>query len=68
MTAPDELLTVAEVAAITKAEPPTLYAWRHHGKGPRSFKLGGRVVYYRSAVEAWLKAREAETGRGGESA
>ena len=61
---PDELMTVAEVAAETTLATETLYTWRHLGTGPRSFKLGTRVVYRRSDVAAWLAAQEAATTRG----
>lgn len=59
----DEILTTAEVAALTKLPLGTLRYWRHlnvHAQphqhiGPRSFKLGPRrVAYKRSDVEAWI--------------
>lgn len=51
----DEHLVTAEVAAITRAPVETVRYWRHVGKGPRSFKVGRRVLYRRSDVEAWLE-------------
>ncbi len=55
----DDILTTAEVAAITRIAPGTLRAWRHYqrGEGPRSFTLGGSVRYRRSDVDAWLAAQ-----------
>jgi DNA-binding transcriptional MerR regulator len=51
-----ELLTVAEVAAMTRLAVGTLRYWRHAGSGgPPSFKLGRRVMYRRTDIEAWLK-------------
>ena len=41
----DELLTISEVAAIVRAPLATLRYSRHLGAGPRSFRLGRRVVY-----------------------
>jgi predicted DNA-binding transcriptional regulator AlpA len=54
MTAPDEMLTVNETAALTKESVDTLLTWRLAGGGPRSFWLAGRVRYLRSDVQAWL--------------
>ena len=65
MTEPNDLLTTAEVAAITRAPDSTLRYWRHCGTGPRSFRLGRRVVYRRHDVEAWLKDCERQSAAGG---
>lgn len=35
----------------------TLANWRSVGKGPRYMKLGGRVAYEVSVIEAWERAR-----------
>jgi predicted DNA-binding transcriptional regulator AlpA len=58
------LLTTAEVAALTRAPESTLRYWRHLGFGPRSFRLGRRVVYMRSDVEAWIAERRDQDGAG----
>lgn len=50
----DELLTTAEVAALTRAPQSTVRYWRHMGCGPASFRIGRRVVYRRRDVEQWL--------------
>ena len=51
-----ELLTVAEVAAMTRLSESTLRYWRHAGSGgPPSVKLGRRVMYRRIDVEKWLQ-------------
>jgi predicted DNA-binding transcriptional regulator AlpA len=52
-----ELLRVPEVAALTGIPEATLRFWRHRGTGPRSAKLGRRVVYRQSDVEAWIDAQ-----------
>ncbi|MUL76465.1 AlpA family transcriptional regulator [Mycolicibacterium sp. CBMA 226] len=50
-----EMLTVDDVAAMTRLSAGTLRSWRHTGSsGPPSVKLGGRVLYRRTDVEAWL--------------
>ena len=36
----------------------TLYGWRHRGLGPKSVRLGKRVMYRRSDVEAWIAEHE----------
>lgn len=51
----DELLTTEEVAAYFRTVPATCRYWRSIGKGPRSFKVGKRVLYRRSDVEAWAE-------------
>ncbi len=54
----DDLLTIEEVAKITRLPVATLRWYRSTGRGgPKSGKLGGRrVVYRRSDVEAWIAA------------
>jgi predicted DNA-binding transcriptional regulator AlpA len=50
-----ELLLIEEVAELTRLPLSTLRFYRHAGKGgPKSFKLGNRVAYKRSDVEAWI--------------
>lgn len=64
-TAPDEILTPAEVAARLRMSRSQLYAWRAEGYGPPSFLLGRkRIGYLASAVEEWLKERSDEAKRG----
>jgi predicted DNA-binding transcriptional regulator AlpA len=50
-----DLLFGKEVSEITRIPLPTLRFYRHAGKGPRSFKLGSRVVYKRADVLAWIE-------------
>jgi DNA-binding transcriptional MerR regulator len=52
-----ELLTLAEAAELLRAPVATLRYWRHLGTGPRSFRLGRRVVYRRDDLHAWIDAR-----------
>ena len=49
-------MTTQEVAQTCRTSPETVRFWRHVGKGPRSFKVGRRVLYAVSDVEAWLDA------------
>ena len=53
----DELLTMKEVADLIRVPVATLRYWRHLGCGPRSFKVGRTVRYWRSDVFQWLEER-----------
>lgn len=51
----NDILTLAEVAEMTRTNPATLRYWRSVGDcGPKSFKLGRRVLYRRADVEQWI--------------
>lgn len=49
-----DLLTIDEVATAYRIPIATLRFWRHKGCGPKSFKLGRRVMYRREDVAAWV--------------
>ena len=55
-----ELLTIAEAAELLRAPVATLRYWRHQGTGPRSFRLGRRVLYRREDLHAWIEHQRAE--------
>lgn len=48
------LMTLVEVAEFLRTPPATLRYWRHLGIGPKSFKLGRTVRYWRDDVMSWL--------------
>lgn len=50
------LMTMDEVSELTRIPVNTLRFYRHKGDGPKSAKIGGRVMYRREDVEAWLDA------------
>jgi predicted DNA-binding transcriptional regulator AlpA len=52
-----DLVTLAEAAEMLRTSPATLRYWRHVGTGPRSAKIGRRVVYRRVELAAWLDAQ-----------
>jgi DNA-binding transcriptional MerR regulator len=52
-----ELLTIAEAAELLRAPVATLRYWRHLGTGPRSFRLGRRVLYRNADLRSWIDAR-----------
>src|SRR5450631_4139964 len=60
----DDLLTIREVAAIVRAPIATLRYWRHLGAGPRSFRLGRRVVYRVADLRAWIDAQAGASDAG----
>ncbi len=49
-----DMLTINEVAKLVRAPVATLRYWRHLGCGPRSFKVGRHVRYWRADVILWL--------------
>jgi len=51
----DELMTMKEVAALVRVPEATLRYWRHLGKGPRGFRVGRSVRYWRTEVALWLE-------------
>jgi predicted DNA-binding transcriptional regulator AlpA len=56
-----EILTERQLARWLGLSEPTLFRHRRDGTGPAFIRLSARrVAYRRSAVEAWLKAREQE--------
>ena len=52
-----ELLTITEAAELLRAPVATLRYWRHLGTGPRSFRLGRRVLYRDDDLRGWIDAR-----------
>ena len=49
-----ELLTITEAANIVRAPVATLRYWRHLGTGPRSFRLGRRILYRHDDLVSWI--------------
>ena len=60
-----DLLTITEAADLLRAPVATLRYWRHLGTGPRSFRLGRRVLYRRDDLDTWIDAqrRQADNSR-----
>ena len=52
-----ELLTITETADLLRAPVATLRYWRHLGTGPRSFRLGRRVLYRSDDLRSWIDAQ-----------
>jgi predicted DNA-binding transcriptional regulator AlpA len=51
----ERLLTMPEVAEITRRPVDTLRYWRARGEGPPSFRCGRRVVYREADVASWIE-------------
>jgi excisionase family DNA binding protein len=54
-----ELLTITEAAELLRTPVATLRFWRHRNIGPRSFRLGRRVLYRRDDLHAWIDTQHA---------
>jgi predicted DNA-binding transcriptional regulator AlpA len=52
----DEVLGIEQAAQLANKSVSTMYWLRQTGQGPRSGKLGRRVVYRRSDVLAWVES------------
>lgn len=57
-----DLLTLADVTERYPIPAGTLRYWRHCGTGPKSFKLGRRVMYRKEDVDAWIEAQYERDG------
>jgi DNA-binding transcriptional MerR regulator len=51
---PEELLTIDEAAARLRTPVKTLRLWKRIGKGPQPRKLGTRLVYRASEIDAFV--------------
>jgi predicted DNA-binding transcriptional regulator AlpA len=49
-----DFFTEEQLALELEIGRRSLYRWHRQGRGPQRTKLGKRVLYKRSAVEAWL--------------
>lgn len=58
-----DLMTLEEVAEMLRKSPAQLRWMRHAGTGPRSAKIGGRVMFRRGEVEEWIARQFEETAR-----
>lgn len=61
----DDLSTIEEVAEQLRRPVGTLRQWRAKGKGPRSFRVGGRLMYRSADVEEWLRTQVEGSSKGG---
>lgn len=61
----DQLLSIGEAAAVSGHSVATYRWYRANGIGPKSWKCGRYVRYWRSDVVAWMTAQETASARGG---
>ncbi|AJT67416.3 hypothetical protein T261_5800 [Streptomyces lydicus] len=57
------VFSTKEAAAYLGVAVPTLRTWRHRRRGPKSFRMEGRIVYRRTELDAYLDACEAADSR-----
>lgn len=53
----EPLISMAEVAERLGVSLKTLRQWRAHHRGPRGYRMGKRVNFRPSEVEAWLQSQ-----------
>lgn len=56
LTASD-FLTNEDIAQLVRVPVSTVRYWKHMGEGPRSMKVGRRVLHRREDVEVWLASK-----------
>ncbi|MEE4545974.1 helix-turn-helix domain-containing protein [Streptomyces sp. V4-01] len=58
-------LNVQDAAKYMGISANTLYVWRHRRQGPPSFRMGpgGRVMYRRDLLDAWLDRQQQDDSR-----
>lgn len=55
MGSEEKYLRVAEAADYVGVAVASLYCYRSRGVGPRSLKVGGRVLYRRADLDEWVE-------------
>ena len=55
----EEFMTTREVADLLRTSPDSVRWWRYVNRGPRSFKVGRRVLYARADVEQFIADQRA---------
>lgn len=53
----DPLLNIEEAAAYLRVPLKTLYNWRYRGVAPKGIKLGSKVFYRQSQLDAFIDAK-----------
>jgi excisionase family DNA binding protein len=55
----EALFTLDEVAEKLRVPVATVRYWRHQGTGPKSFRMGKRVLVAESALAAFIADQQA---------
>jgi hypothetical protein len=58
---PSELLPPPAAAAYVNLSENTLAGGRSYGTGPAYIKIGGRIFYMRSDLDAWIASRRVKS-------
>ncbi|WP_329248066.1 helix-turn-helix domain-containing protein [Streptomyces canus] len=56
-------LNLPKAAEYLGISPNTLYVWRHRRQGPPSFRMGRRVMYRITVLDAWVRSQEQADSR-----
>jgi DNA-binding transcriptional MerR regulator len=51
-----KFLFTEEVSELIRVPVATLRYWRHVGKGPKSVRIGSRIMYREADVIKWIEA------------
>jgi len=63
MTDSNSLLTIKEVAQITRLSKPTIYKLIKEGLFPKQLRLGAnKVAWLQSEIDGWVQERADERG------
>jgi predicted DNA-binding transcriptional regulator AlpA len=60
-TQQDQFLDTAQAAHLIGYSKSTLEWWRGEGRGPRYYKMSGRVRYRQADLAAWMNLGLVET-------
>jgi hypothetical protein len=60
----EDLLTLAEVAAILRVPINTVRWWRQLGEGPAFFKIGRHLVTTIGDLRTWINDQKHSSGSG----
>ncbi len=52
---PDGRMTRRDAAAYLGLAPKTLAQWKSEARGPPSYRVGGRVFYFREDLDAFVR-------------
>ena len=61
MTAIETYIGTVAAAKILGISASYMRKLRHHGGGPRFYKIGARVLYLESDLRAWAQTRSAKS-------
>ena len=59
----ESVLSISDLAARLGVPIQTIYDLRHHGRGPYGFRIGRKLKFRASEVEAWLRRPEEDHER-----